>query len=609
MALVPSSEPPKMMVRRLLAMMAATFRPRSWAMVAVAVALGCLTTVLLAIPDIFLPDANLSWVDAWFYVSFTHHLPEKLEQYSDLYQAERVAWTLPGYLANEVASPLAANYLVKSAFFVISLVALFGTLRYSCSARSCAFVTALAGSYSFFLHSIGAQYVDGAANAYFLLAIYTATRAARGEGSEIRLALLAGICYLAVLQAHLSLLLIAPFFVAYVVAVRLRSGRHDVKGFEAITCAFLAGMFVAYLAVVALYLRWGLPTAPMWASVRLLYAHEENSLIWPDTLEWILVSFWLVLPTTVVTWIGVGYAMALRGGWRGVLRLPDYHWFLLAMYGVWASAYFFKAPVIMVPFYVSYLIPLTFLSLGPLIAPMLDRLSTRSSTCLLCLLFGVVATAYRLNDPSYAGEAMLFAIGCLAVATLVLLRRAANDRWQPTAFAALLIIAFGAIDFATADYSTQLRNGYKHTEMAEYYPEPRPGSRWTASRVEAFEGAIDVAEKLRQRLSGKDYYFWYNGDDPMGMFFRSIGSLHFAWQLGTLLNEGFDGVDAGTVKMLLSKQDPPGDLLILTRDAHVAVSDTGLTLQWTEAFRTAGTDYYAHYFVVDVGRAVGSPLP
>ena len=572
----------------------------SAAVVAGTVVAGCLATALLAIPDIFLPDADLSWVDAWFYVSFTHHLPEKLAAYSYLYQAERLAWTLPGYLANQVAAPLAANYLVKSAFFVTSLLALFGTLRYSCSVRSCAFVTALAGSYSFFLHSIGAQYSDGAANTYFLLAIYTATRAARGEGAEIRLAVVAGVCYLAVLQAHLSFLLITPFFAAYVIAVRLRSGRHHVQSFEAIACGFLAGMFVAYLAVVAVYLRWRVPHAPMWVSVQVLYAHPQNPLIWPDTLEWILVSFWLMLPTTVVAWIGLSYAMALRGGWRGVVRLPDYYWFLLAMYGVLVSAYFLKAPVIMVPFYASYLIPLTFLALGPLIAPLLDRLSTKSYAYLLCLLFGVVAMAYRFSDPRYAGDAVLVAIGCLAAATLMLFLRPTGGQWRPTAFAASLIVAFGGIDFATADYSTQIRNGYKNTAMATYYPEPRAGSRWTASRAEAFEGAIGAAERLRPRLSGKAYYFWYDGDDPMGMFFRSIGSLHFAWQLGTLLDERFDKVDDGTVTALISKRNPPGDLLILTRDAHVPVSDTGLTLQWTEAFRTAGTDYYAHYFVVGV---------
>jgi hypothetical protein len=140
--------------------------------------------------------------------------------------------------------------------------------------------------------------------------------------------------------------------------------------------------------------------------------------------------------------------------------------------------------------------------------------------------------------------------------------------------------------------------------LAKVYPEPRPGAGWTASRAEAFEGAIDVAERLRPRLSGKSYYFLYDGDDRMGMFFRSVGSLYFAWQIDRLLNERFHGVDDATVTALISPDgNSARDLLILTRDAHIPVSDTGLNLQWTEAFRTAGTPYYAHYFVVDVARA------
>ena len=93
------------------------------------------------------------------------------------------------------------------------------------------------------------------------------------------------------------------------------------------------------------------------------------------------------------------------------------------------------------------------------------------------------------------------------------------------------------------------------------------------------------------------------------MFFRSVGSLDFAWQIERVLNEQFHGVDAATVTALIS---PDGksvrDLLILTRDAHVPVSDTGLNLQWTEAFRTAGTPDYAHYFVVDAARAASRSL-
>jgi hypothetical protein len=581
----------------------------STAVVAWAVAIGCLTTILLAIPESFLPDANLGWVDAWFYVSFTRHLPEKLAQYYFLYHAERLAWTLPGYLASEVVSPLTANYIVKGAFFITSLLALFGTLRSACSVKTCAFVTALAGLYSYFVHAIGAQYADGAANAWFLLTLNSATHAARAERSTIRWAFLAGVCYLAVLQAHLVFLLIAPWFVAYVIATRLRSGRRDIEGFGAMAIGFVAGLVIAYSCVDALYMLWGVPHRPLFTSMQVLYVHRENTLVWPTTLKWILVSYWLVLPTTVVAWIAIDYARALRsGGWRGVVRLPDYYWFLLAMYGFWVAAYFARAPVIIVPFYVSYLIPLTFLALGPLIAPMVEQLSAKSYAYLLGSVFVVTATAYRASDPRYAGAVVMAAIGCLAAATAIGFAAWGPERRRPTAFITLLVVALCGIDFAAANYSTQLRNAYKYTEMAQYYREPRRDSLWTASRAAAFEGAIDAAERLRPRLTGQWYYVWYDGEDPMGMFFRSLGSFFFAWQTNGVLNERFHGIDAKAVNALLS---PPGQptrgLLIFTRDADVSSSDHRLRHQWTEAFRTAGTPYYAHYFVVDQALIAGGP--
>jgi len=190
---------------------------------------------------------------------------------------------------------------------------------------------------------------------------------------------------------------------------------------------------------------------------------------------------------------------------------------------------------------------------------------------------------------------------------LLLARTGAAEHWKATAFITLLIVALGGIDFATADYSTQLRNGYKYTAMANIYPEPRPGSRWTASRAEAFEGAIEVSERLRSHLSGRTFNVGYDGDDPMGMFFRSAGCLFFSWphQRADSLNERFRGIDHQTINALAPQNGtPPIDLLVFSRDAHVPMSGAPLALQWTEAFQTAGIPFYAHYFVVDVARPI-----
>ena len=148
-----------------------------------ALAAASFVTLLAAIPEIFVPDTALGWVDAWYYVGFAQRLPESLRQYStSLYQAERLSWILPGYLLNQVAPPLAANYLLKGAYFAATVCVLFGALRQTCELRTAAFVSALASLYSFVAHSLGANYVDGAANLYFLIAVYAASRARPSKG-------------------------------------------------------------------------------------------------------------------------------------------------------------------------------------------------------------------------------------------------------------------------------------------------------------------------------------------------------------------------------------------------------------------------------------------
>ncbi len=121
----------------------------SWPLLAAIVAAGCLAALLVAIPDIFLPDPSLGWVDAWYYVSLADRLPENLREYSVFYQSERIAGTLPGYLVSLAAPPLAANYISKSLFFVTTVFFLFASLRQTCGLRTAIFVSTMAGLYAF----------------------------------------------------------------------------------------------------------------------------------------------------------------------------------------------------------------------------------------------------------------------------------------------------------------------------------------------------------------------------------------------------------------------------------------------------------------------------
>ena len=572
----------------------------SWPGLAVCVALAAFFTLLLAIPDILVPDPGLGWVDAWYYASFMQWLPDNLRDFPYVYQGDRIAWTLPGYLINRVATPIVANYLLKGAYFVVTVVFLFGTLHQTSSLRTAAFVSLLAALYSFLVHSIGANYSDGAANALFLMVVYAINREIAGHGSPGRNAFLAGAGYVGVLLAHFVFSVVLPMFAGYVVVKYLQSDNRSLRRFLVMTCGFLAGAVAAYVATAVLYEFWGLQSWPLFKSFYMLYSHTPNAHIEAGSAWWLSVAFWLVLPTFVVAWVLLDAGRSLRKGLSGLWHLPASYWFLLAMYGGWLVVYFVaKSPWLMIPFYVNYLIPPTFLALGPLVSPFVDRLAPRAYGGILCLLLLLAAAAYSFADPRYAAPAVVVGIAALSLATVVLQRRPAAGRWREPAFAALLVVAVAAIDFATSDYATQIRNGFKFTPMALIYSEPVPGSRWATGR-EAFKSVLQAGVTLRPRLYGRQYRMWYDRTEPLGMFFRSVGSLFFMWERGTLLNEDFRELDEAAVTALIDRPDPDiglvPDILVLTSRPDIVVTDRRVRLQWTQRLSAAGIRYYAHYF-------------
>ena len=588
---------------------------QSWPLAAGVLAAASFATLLAAIPEIFVPDTGLGWVDAWYYVGFAQRLPESMRQYSSsLYQAERLAWTVPAYLVNQVAPPLAANYILKGAYFAATVVFLLGALRQTCGLRTAVFVSALASLYSFVAHSLGANGADGAANTYFLIAVYAANRAALGEGSGTRSAFTAGVACAAVLFAHFALVLVLPLLAGYALLTRAQMERRNTPAWSVGVVSFLCGAALAWMAAAAAYLYWGIPARPLQQQLDFVSGSSLNSFALPYSPAWILLAYWLLLPLTVVVWTLPRVVVACGGGWKAALRVPPAYWLLLSVCGLWTVMTVMRVlnvPWIMLPFYASYLIPATFLALGPALRPIVERLSARSYWRLLGLLFLGALAGYRLNDPRFAAEAALAATACLLLATLL---RAANripeDR-RAVPVLTLLVLAVVTVDFATADYTVQFRNGYKYTPMAQTYHAPAPESQWPVSRGDAFEGVVNAAQALAPRLSGRHYYFWYNGDDALGMFFRSVGSMFYAWSTRDLLNERFQGIDDESIHSLLPQRGGRGrDLLVLTRSADVRVEGSPLQLQWTARLSAAGTAFYAHYFVVDMVRAVGfEPSP
>jgi len=602
------------LIRRTVAADAATGLPpkrrfdlttNRWPLLAFGLGLAAFAVLLAVIPDIFIPDTSLGWVDAWYDVSFARRLPEKLARYRSLYQSDRIAWTLPAYVFNRIAPPLVANYVVKGAFFLATTFFLFGSIReITGSLRTAAFVSGLAAFHSFLVHSLGTSYVDGPMNTYVLGTVYFSTRAflrTRRVGS----AFLAGVFFGCQLFAHLASLALIPAFAIYGLMTWIRA---VARGRQLLLC--IAGLGLGIVSVLvgamALYAHWGPNTLPLRQSVMFFFNRSSNSWVDPSTGTWLLHAFWLLFPTAVVVWIVMAIGWSLSISWSALLRLPAAFWLLLSVYFCWVGLYFLNQPWLMLPFYSSYLIPPTFLALGPIAARSVDALSPTVYKRLLTALFVGSGITYWLSGTGMIEPLVIVALTCLAVATLLRLRW----RWHASpAFPVMLVGAAVSINGATADYGVQLRNGYAQTRMSAVY---RNLNRETkVPRGERFKAAIAAAERLDHHLSGnsgRPYFFWYDGDDELGMFYRSLTSLLFAWSTSHLLGEDFHDFDHQNRDTLTEyTDDGMRDLVILTKRPQIIPPDSRFRVQWTDREQVGETEYFVHYLAFEpVPMTVGS---
>jgi hypothetical protein len=276
--------------------------------------------------------------------------------------------------------------------------------------------------------------------------------------------------------------------------------------------------------------------------------------------------------------------------------VPPVWWLVVSVYGCWTALYAIGSPWLMLPFYSSYLIPFTFVALGRIAVTSLEPLSAAAYSCVLAAVFVLGGMGYRLAPSANVGVAVTIAVGCVVAATLLRLR----PRWQTSpAFPFLLIGAVVSMNAITADYGPQLWNGYGHTAMTQIYAPTTSTLASQVTRSERFESAVASAERLGVRLSGnsgRQYFFWYDGNDELGSYYRSVTSLLFAWSTNNLLGEDFRGFDEQNRRSLAAFSDSGmRDLVVLCRQAGITPPDRRFTVQWTQAESVGGVPYFIHY--------------
>jgi hypothetical protein len=160
----------------------------------------------------------LPWFDPFVYLGAFQYLPQALDVSPRYYPLERLPFLVPGYLLYRVLPPIAANFVLHSAFFLLTCSSLFYLVRRTLGGNAAWLAVLFLGFHPVFLMAVGMDYVDGAALAYVSGAL-AASYAAAVSGRAAFLAL-SGFLTACMLFCHALFLALVPIPWIFYLAAR-----------------------------------------------------------------------------------------------------------------------------------------------------------------------------------------------------------------------------------------------------------------------------------------------------------------------------------------------------------------------------------------------------
>lgn len=512
--------------------------------------------VLLILWPWLLTVINSNWLylnssffsDTWIYFGHFLNLPNLLAVYKDqpqIYFDDRMAWIAPGYILYHTLPPLLANAVLRFTVYYAVVLSIYGVLTLTVSRRAALVGALLCSSYSYFVLTAGADYVEAPALAYYTLTLLLVTLGARLRGRRLWL-VLAGIAGAAPIFNN-------PFALAFTPGILLYYGwlnreRPWRDHLEAVLLALLgaAGLTVALgLFSLAVGGEFLFVLSSLRFGSRLMQV-KQNVYIVPIP-AWQLASPHLVWPMLTL----LASVAALAAPWfRSQLRAyPLARLFLvlhiLASLTLVAFQMRGATPVLVVYYYTGYLIPTTFMAIGVMLAPALDRLA-------------------RIQFAAFSGTLSVLALAGVVFHRCGSLQVGAYPNYLPAALGLVWIGAmlawpvrlWGFVPLAVAFYAAT-PNPFLGTFGLHDFCSVYPQSDRTQEYLAVIEGNRVVAESA----PGERVYFWYNLDESQ--LYRSLASTYLHSQ--NLISEDFPSfIPPGSSENLLPSPMMP--VALVTRD-------------------------------------------
>jgi hypothetical protein len=342
------------------------------------------------------------WIDASVYVGYFLHYSQHLPMFDGYYKISRLPWILPGYLAYHAFGPLVGNYVLQLTILIVSLAALYLTLRQLLDGRSAFVACALLGFYPWFHGNGGWSYHMTITTCYYLLThlcLVRCTRSAQSFGWALGM----GAAFACALHTHLFMAVLAPGLA--LCHVLLSQGQTWKRRFATWSIAGLGGVAVT-LAFCCINRFSG--------GEFLFFMRQINYTLWlashgnhwhRPVVSWLPIATWLCLPAATIvacmlTWIVLWRTRGARQPVRIIAGLQVQ--FLLALAAGCYYEFVKLQTVLDAGFMAAYLIGPMILALGAFFCVMESGLA-RMKPALLAAVAVLLLIAPLLLAPT-AGD-------------------------------------------------------------------------------------------------------------------------------------------------------------------------------------------------------------
>jgi hypothetical protein len=530
--------------------------------------------LFIGVDWIFRYIAEQRFIDSWVYFGYFLDLPTHLKVFPATYYGSRLAWILPGYVVYRSFPPLVASYILHLGVYYAAVVSLYLTLKHTVGRRPALLSAAAMGCYTYFLWAVGWNYVDGAGIAYILLTTMALTYAAQRQRPWIWL-ILSGAFYGGMIYSQIFLVAVTPALLLYYLVSNRNEQRYPLKlaslffplGFLAVSLLFgainykLGGDFLFYAPSVRFAIGSG--SGPSHYTVPFQ--------VWRN---W---ATWLVFPGVAL----FGSVASILVAWKLRSERRARFLILFQLYFLICSSIFvlFELKgntVLQLPYYASLLIPPVFLSVGALLAPVMDRfcsghfvLMVSGEVAILLLSARFLVGSKLSNWTSFHAPLLLVLLALMGGALLFL----KEGSVKTVALSLPFFLALALVNGSKLHFGEGLLNG-----STSYFDLNTTNFSVSQQGLSAVVQSVHVIQTFER--NGKTL-FWYRITEPTREFYRSV-SASYLWAY-RLVNERFPSLAPGgdTFQELVANTQ----VVVLSNEkdafqmADLALSQVGLRAQ------------------------------